>query len=363
MSVPATTVLDAKTFEGRVKETQLSRNSFFDSLIIAITTLIIGLPAVNWIYIYVPLTINKVPTIQCLPPTLTKINESASRADIEYFCLYHHTLYASFFPVVVMFFGFFIAVLHFVWRNYNSGKFDLFFSLVNEMTRTKNEKSGKYEGKNDIIIQQLTKTFSEGNHIYYSYLGVKALQAASALVTILVIVIYVSSIDHSTLLSTFSNAYDVPTFYCQIDQFELSSSYLSSNVQVPCFDITSRTTFLILFVDFVLLLVVFVFSIVSMFQQHPKELQHHQAARFSFHTGLSPHYYDSGFELKRISSDLDFLLVVLLRTDFGLAQVFWEKRTLHEIDLLNNDDLMRSNLNYEQQKLARVYKINGGLYI
>ena len=162
--------LDAQKFEGNVK---LTGHSFFDSLVIAITTIIIGLPAVNWFY-----SIQfkgKVPTIQCFPPIneSATVNESVSRADIESLCLYRHTLYAAFFPVLVTFFGFGIVVLYFVWRNYNSSKFNLFVSLINEMTITKDEQTGKYSDKNRIIVRRLTKIFSSDNNIYRTYLFVK----------------------------------------------------------------------------------------------------------------------------------------------------------------------------------------------
>ena len=110
-------ILDAQKFEGNVK---LTGHSFFDSLMLAITSIIIGLPAVNWFY-----SIqfkDKVPTIQCFSPAIiandSATNESSVlRADIESLCLYCHTLYAAFFPILIAFFGLGIAVLYFVWRN------------------------------------------------------------------------------------------------------------------------------------------------------------------------------------------------------------------------------------------------------
>ena len=137
VSIPS--ALDAQKFEGNVK---LTGHSFFDSIVIAITTIIIGLPAVNWFY-----SIqfkDKVPTIQCFLPAAfandSAANETAAvKADIELLCLYRHTLYAAFFPVLVTFFGFGIAVMYFVWKNYNSSKFNLFVSLVNKMTVIKDD--------------------------------------------------------------------------------------------------------------------------------------------------------------------------------------------------------------------------------
>lgn len=358
ITVPS--ALNAQSFEGNVK---LTGHSFSDSIVIAIATIIIGLPAANWFY-SVPFK-DKVPTIQCFPPA--SLNESAtnessiSKADVESLCLYRHTLYANFFPILVTFFGFWIAVLYFVWRNYNSSKFNLFVSLVNEMTLTKNEKTGKYNVKNFAIANRLTKIFSKDNHIYYTYLIAKCLQAVFSLAAFLVTVfLYVYAENHSSFFSAFSDSYNVPTFYCNLEQFEFLNNS-SSNMQVPCVEFASLTTALILFIDIVLLFVVFVITILGMFQIHTKELKYRRAAQFSFHTGMTLNYYYNSkwLDLKPVSCDLDFLIILLRRTDSGLADTLWEVRTLDEIDLLNKDDLMRSNLNYRRQMLNPIFR---GLY-
>ena len=354
--VAVPTALDAQKFEGNVK---LTGHSFFDSLTIAITTIIIGLPAVNWFY-----SIqfkDKVPTIQCFPPIneSATVNESVSRADIESLCLYRHTLYAAFFPVLVTFFGFGIAILYFVWRNYNSSKFNLFVLLVNEMTVTKDEQTGKYSDKNCIIVRRLTKIFSSDNNIYRTYLFVKVVQAVFSLTAFVATVfLYAYTYHRSAFLSVFSDQYNVPTFYCKLEQFDfLNASLPSPAMQVPCVEFASLTTSLILLVDFILLLVIFVFTIASMVQSYPKELKYRQAAKFSFHTGMSHRLFNpKWFDFRFITCDLDFLVILLRRTDSGRADTLWDMRTLNEIELLNNDDLMRSNLNYDFQSLDAVFR-------
>jgi hypothetical protein len=344
--------LDAQKFEGDVK---LTGHSFFDSLVIAIATIIIGLPAANWFY-SIPFK-DKVPIIKCFPPAVlyneSAVNESASLADIESLCLYHHTLYASFFPILVTFFGFWIAVLYFIWRNYNSSKFNLFVSLVNRMPLTKNELTGKYSDKNYDIVNQLTKIFSKGNHIYCTYLFSKCLQALSALIAFLVTVyLYVYTFKRSAFLSAFSSAYEVPTFYCNLEQFEFlhNSSFLSPNMQVPCIEFASLTASLILLIDFILLFIIFVVTIMSMFLIHSRDLEYCQAAQFAFHTGMSPRFYSSKlFYPNNVHCDLDFLISLLRRTDSGRADVLWEVQTQTEIELLNKRELMITIQNYDRQ--------------
>jgi ABC-type multidrug transport system fused ATPase/permease subunit len=361
IAVPS--ALDAQKFEGNVK---LTGHSFFDSLIITITTIIIGLPAVNWFY-----SIqfkDKVPTIQCFPPA-TLANDSApnntvSRADIESLCLYRHALYAAFFPVLVTFFGFGIAVLYFIWRNYNSSKFNLFVSLVNEMTVTKDEQTGKYSDKNRIIVTRLTKIFSNDNTIYRTYNFVKVIQLVSSLIAFFVTVfLYAYTYNHSAFLSAFSDHYNVPTFYCKLDKFDfINASFPYPEMEVPCVEFASLTTSLILLIDIFLLFVIFILTIASIFnfQLYPKELKYREAAKFSFCTGMSHRlFYTKPFHFKAIGCDLDFLVVLLRRTDSGRADTLWDVRTLNEIELLNNDDLMKSNLNYYYQNADPVFR---GLY-
>ncbi len=358
VTVPS--ALDAQKFEGDVK---LTGHSFFDSVVIAIATIIIGLPAANWFY-SIPFK-DKVPTIKCFPPGIlynneSAVNESASLADIESLCLYHHTLYASFFPILVTFFGFWIAVLYFIWRNYNSSKFNLFVSLVNRMTLAKDEQTGKYSDKNYDIANQLSKIFSKGNRIYYTYLFVKCIQALSALIAFLVTVfLYVYSFKRSAFLSAFSAAYEVPTFYCNLEQFEFlhNSSFLSPNMQVPCIEFASLTASLILLIDFILLFIVFVVAIMSMFLIHSRDLEYRQAAQFAFHTGMSPrHYFSKWFSPNNVRCDLDFLISLLRRTDSGRADVLWEVQTQIEIELLNERELMITIQNYDRQMENPIFR-------
>ena len=352
IAVPS--ALDAQKFEGNVK---LTGHSLFDSLIIAITTIIIGLPAVNWFY-----SIqfkDKVPTIQCFPPATlandSAPNETVSKADIESLCLYRHTLYAAFFPVLVTFIGFGIAALYFIWRNYNSSKFNLFFSLVNEMTVTKDEQTGKYSYKNRIIVTRLTKIFSNNNTIYRTYNFVKVAQLVSSLIAFLItVLLYAYTYNHSAFLSAFSDHYNVPIFYCKLDQFDfLNASLPYTEVTVPCVEFASLITSLILLIDIFLLLVIFILTIASMFnfQFCTKELKYQQAAKFSFCTGMSHRlFHAKPFHFRAIGCDLDFLVILLRRTDSGRADTFWDVRTLNEIELLNNDDLIRSILIHDYQK-------------
>ena len=332
--------IDPKRFDGNVK--YLTRHLLFDSLVIAITTIIIGLPAVNWIYTYLTYILRSFSIIKCFHPS----NLSASTTAIEYFCLSYHSLYTSTFPVMVTFFGFLIAIMHYLWTNNNSGKFELFFSLVQQMKR-------ETPDKNVIIIQKLREIFLVGNKImnkvmYISYVVVKVLQAIVALVAFILtlLLLLVSPFNRNIFNITYDS-----TFYCQLDQFAiLNSSILSSYEQVPCVAITSQTTLIILYIDLFLLFGVFTLSFLSIFPiLCTKELKYSQAAKFSFRTGMSPHdYYQSKrFHPKQIGTDFDFLVVFLLRTDSGQADILLDTLIRDEIKLLTDDDHMRSDNDFK----------------
>ena len=359
--------LDPQRFEGKQKENaaiQLSRDLFLDSLTFAITAITIGFPALSWVYSYVSL-IKVTPTIRCFPPD--NLSLTVSTADLEYFCQYNQTLHAAFFPVVIAFLAFWIAVPHFIWRNYHTGKFDLFISLVSKMKRTYKKSFTESKDENDIITQQLVDIFSGDNRMFISYLSVKIIQATVAVLTcLLVLIIYHTYL--SSLRSVFTFTSNVPTFNCDVNQYDALVKVSSQNIQVPCIENFSRSTAFILFVDFILLLIVFLVSILGIvwnFLDHPKHLEHDQAAKFSYHTGMSIYCYKS----KHVNlwqctvSDLDFLIVLLHRTDCSLAELLWEVRTLSKIKLITNADLIRSHLHFKQDTLEHMYRtIHGGLF-
>ena len=360
------TSLDAQRFEGKQRENaaiQLSRDLFLDSLTFAITAITIGFPALSWVYSYVSL-IKVTPTIRCFPPD--NLSLTVSTADLEYFCQYNQTLHAAFFPVVIAFFAFWIAVPHFIWRNYHTGKFDLFISLVTKLKPNYIKSCTESTDENQITAQQLVEIFltDNKNFMFISYIVVKVFQATVALFTCLLTVILYHTY-FSSLRSIFTLTSNVPTFDCDVDQFDALLKVSSTIKRVPCIENFSRSTALILFVDFILLLIVFLVSIGSIiwhFLVHPKEVEHNQAAKFSYHTGMPLHCYKSKFDLKQTGSDLDFLIVLLRRTDRSLAELLWKVRTLSVIESITNDDLMRSNLFHHPRSVHYIYKNNyGGL--
>ena len=75
----------------------------------------------------------------------------------------------------------------------------------------------------------------------------KVLQAVVSLTAFAATVfLYVYTFDHSSFFSAFSNDYDVPTFYCMLNQYDfLNASLPSPEMQVPCVEFASLTTSLI----------------------------------------------------------------------------------------------------------------------
>ena len=152
-------------------------------------------------------------------------------------------------------------------------------------------------------------------------------------------------------------------FYCKLDQFNfLNASLPSPEMQVPCVEFASLTTSLILLTDILLLFGIIVFTVASMFnfQPYPKELEYHRAANFSVCTGMFHRFFYSKLQKFRVTlcigRDLDFLVKLLHRTDPGRADTLWDMLTLFEIELLNNDDLMRNSMNYEYQDADPIFR-------
>lgn len=351
--------MPAKEFD--VNISGLTRHLFFDSIIIALTSFIIGLPVVSTVYGYFSNILGD-SSIKCYPPS----NISASTAlDIEYFCLSHYTVYAAFYPAMATFFGAMIAAVFYIWINSHSSKFDLFFWLAERI-----EKSTESDQKKTLMfVKKIQYVFVGSKYMHIFYIATKSFQAFFALVALIitVILLYVSSpFDHSSLFQ-----YNI-IFYCRVNQFDrVISLLLSPNERVPCTATNLRITVAILYFNFVFLLFILVCSILSMFPKlfptlNHKQFEHKKAADYSFHTGLSPRFYRSKVsslaDWITIYSDYDFLMVFLLRTDAGRANKVWEAQTSNEIELSVGKDLMNSIKNYRQHCVEGVPETGKRLY-
>ena len=124
--------------------------------------------------------------------------------------------------------------------------------------------------------------------------------------------------------TAFSDHYNVPTFYCKLDQYDfLNASLPSTEMQVPCVEFASLTTSLILLTDILLLFEIIVFMVASMFnfQLYPKEFEYHRAAKFSVCTGMFHRFFYAKAQKFRVTlcigCDLDFLVILSHRTHPG----------------------------------------------
>ena len=333
----------AKEFDGNVSG--LIRHLFFDSIILGLTSFIIGLPAANTIYNYLGSVLGSFPRVKCYSPS----NISASTtADLEYFCLSHFSLYATFYPALATFFGVLINVVFFIWINYHSGMFDLFYSWAKRMEDVDDPQ------QNLKIIKKIKDVIGEGNSMYYSYIVIKICQATVTFVALVVTVSLLCVLPFDPYLPF---QYDL-LFYCQVDRFELlSSSLLFPHDEVPCTAINQYITIEILFINLVLLLLAFLCSILSIFPKLPL-LVHSlklfecddQAAKFSFHTGFS-HRLSKELVIVhrgRISDNLEFLKVFLLRTNSELANKILDVQMLDKIKVCKDEELLMSIDSYQR---------------
>ena len=337
----STSTPSGKSFD--VNVSGLTRHLFLDSIIIALTSFVIGLPALSTVYNYFSNVLGSAfPRIKCYPPS----NINVSTADIEYFCLSHYSLYATFYPGMATVFGVLITAVFYIWINHHSSMFELFYSWAMKMEKSNDPR------QNLTITKKIENVIDAGNSMYISYVVMKVFQALFALVAFVItlLLLFVSPFDQSSLFQ-----YEL-IFYCQVNHLELlNSSVLSS---VPCTAINLRTTIGTLYVNLVLLLLIFVCSILSVFpklfiQAHNRKVFEHdeQAVLFSFHTGLSPHLYQSKVSqvhLTKIHKNLEFLKLFLLRTNSELANKIWETEMFDKTELNIKQDLMMSMSNYKQ---------------
>ena len=334
----------AQLFDGKV--TFLTRYLFWDTFIIAFTSLSIGLPTVTAIYTYIGRVqgFGLAAAIKCYPPPTIGV----PTADIEFFCAFHYTLYAVYYPALVTIFGIFILSIFYIWINHYSTTFDLFYSWATQMTDTDPQKNSKFYKKIKVII-------SNNNCMYAFYIVVKIFQAIFAFIAIGVTLGFITvSPFHQSSPTVYELIYE-----CKVDQFQLlNSSLLSPHDRVLCTALNLNLTVAIPYVNLILLLILFLCIILSIF---PKcclsadslrlfeEGEDDEAVSFSFCTGFSSYYYHESQVSHRVKirKNLEFLKVFLFRTNSDLANKMWDIEMLNKLKVLIHKEFMMTISNYD----------------
>ena len=340
---------DPKELEGRDGKKNEFREFFWDSVVLYVVYSIIALAAIDALTEYI-----RGSNVAC------RVN-----SDTQYINNYcsGNLPPTQFFPVFIVVHAILIALPHYLWLNLYGDNFDFFFGLALELKPIK--KKGEYEETNFTIVSELDSAFNtfRQNWMFPVYFLKLVLQLCITLCGFVVVIV---------IFTDFNETFDCPHNFNASDK----DPFWPKSTTVQCVFTTLRLLSLIRIADLVLLALVilgFSWAIVWSIRPHSAELGSKDIARFSFQTGLLPRFYVRDFcspragkhnfcfpragKFKnfmqtvysfmpwtalhgpRISSDLDFMLLKLFRTNGGLGYTFRMTQVLLELKYLEKNGL------------------------
>ena len=364
---------DPKNLEGRPDEESNSfrpREFFWDSVTLYVVSVIIALAAIDALTEFI-----RGSNVSCLAFGETKLTDQQNEY-IREFCS-GNIPNTEYFPAFIVVHAILIAIPHYLWLNHYGGNFDFFFVQASLLDRLRDEKSGEYSDKNRLILQQLTTAFStyKKNWMFILYVGKLFLQLVFTLAGFVAAIVTFTDFEG--------------TFYCPCNNFDpngmnydqncTTSDFWPLDEGVRCVFTSLQLFGTIRVVDLILLAVLilsFAWSLIWCFSSHASALGTQKVAEFSFQTGILPEYYIPPTKLSlnsvhkrirsyiytvlasvpipltrpRISTNLDFMVMKLYRTDSGLGHVFRELQILQRIKEFNDDEHGMIELHHTQQR-------------
>ena len=339
------------------------RELFWDKLALFLATAIVALSGVN---IFTDL-LRGGSNIACFIPGDLNTSDSQD-AFIHNFCAQSIPI-TQYLPIFLLVHGILIGLCHFMWKSSFNSHLGFFFSLAKGLIRLREEITGAYPTQNVTIIKRLELEFSSyRRRRVFTWYQLKII--AQFLVA-------VASLLVSFLVFTDFNV----EFKCPRGGASgNTATWPYPDLQVDCIFTSLRLFALVRIVDalfLALIIVILLWGILWTLWRHPQELNAKNIALFAFTTGLDGLFFvprsvfgnPLGFfrglcsrrafeELKlrfftpRIRTDLDFFLLLLYRTDSGLAhsfregQIYLEHKALMELD----HQLIKAKDEYDEGK-------------
>lgn len=317
------------------------REFFWDSIVIYVVSSIIALASVETISEFI-----RGSQVNCLIA-----NETESDVQTNYvnsFC--SSSLPPSqYFTVFLVVHAILMVVPHYLWLNLYGAKFEYFFQLAPTLDRLREESSGDYSKKNALIFEQLEMSFSRGKWMFRLYVGKLVLQWLFSVVGLIGIIFF---------FTDFNVTFDCPRSLAET----LEPFWPLPGKQAICVFTSLRLISVIRIADIILVSLVVLglgFGFIWCFSPHTAALGSDTIAKFSFYSSLHPeHYHSKTFPIystnrrcprcciiyPRISTDLDFMMVKLFRTDGGLGRVMKSVQISKKIKELNDAESRRLNL-------------------
>ena len=272
--------------------------------------------------------------VLCYTPASVEMPDDFTRdraAFVNNYC-YQSLSPSEYFPIFILAHGLAIVAPHYLWRSLFGGFFDFFFDLAKDLNRLRNIKTGEYEAQDFEIVKKLEREYRRKS-IFYTYILKLGVQFLVALFSFAFGIAFFRSFS--------------PVFTCprNVDLTREEGSW-PLNFTVTCIYSSLRFLSVIRFVDYILVGIAAVATLVGLawcFLRHPVELGYRDVAKFVVDSCFLPeNYVPKPFRNSpcrpRIKNDLDFLLLMLFRTDTGHGKVFKEIQIQKEVDVRNKRD-------------------------
>ena len=298
------------------------REFFWDSVILYLVSVILALSAVDALTEFIRGT-----GVSCV--TSGGLVEESVMEYINSYCAGSLPI-TEYIPAFIFIHGLAISIPHFLWLATYGGQFDYFFSVVKKLDHFRDETTGKYPKQNIDLVRQLEQSFTTfgRNSIYWLYVGKLGLQSVFALASLVLATYYFTDFD--------------VYFHCPRNN-NTDDEFWPLSTGVTCVFTSLKLLYWIRIAD-ILLICLIVCSLLWGFwfcaSGHPTELGSKEVARFSFQSGIQPQYYVSHcwyapkrlsgflvrfftlpFTVPRVSTDLDFMLLKLYRTNAGFGKI------------------------------------------
>ena len=375
---------DPRRVEGRKEQPDpapQSRDFFWDSITLYILAVILGLAAVDIVFEFV-----RRPSVQCYVVNDTTPSLLANVHDyvIEYCSGRLPRL--QLLPTFIAAHATLILVWHYVFFNVYGGDLDFFFRHVSKLVRTRDHSTGDYPTVNYVISQQLQEAFGRSNGMFRLYIFKIVMQFLVCVAGAVIALTWLFTEDERSVSFKCSSDNETVGYYWPLPPLE----------EVICVFSPLRLLHNIWFIYLILLTVIAIIMIVSLFELvkwHPTELGFENCAEFSFQTGIPYTYYcpeiisivvagnidfaknilwgeisklpkEIQKEVKKmnevrrffialsvflwpfmpygISSNYDFIMIRLFRTDGGLAYIMKELHILRLLKEKNKLDLVKT---------------------
>lgn len=332
-----------------VKDQSALKDVFWDRIVVFLTAAIIALTALD----ILTELLRGGSQVACFIPDSLNVTDG-QETYINNFCA-QSVPDTQYLPIFILTHGILIAAWHYIWRSSCASHFNYFFSLASQLIRLSDDPQGFYPQKNLIIISKLAyefRTYKRSRILRWYQLKLLAQILTS-----------VASLLLSFLVFT---DFEV-NFNCPRDLISAGRSWPIPEVQVQCIFTSLRLFSLLQVVDVLLLsfiVVALLGALLWSIWRHPNELGPENVAQFSFTSSISPSYYvprpmlhnaksfcrrfcskqifhelTQRFLVPRLTTDLDFLLMMLYRTDSGLGHTFREGQVYEEYKQLTDTDL------------------------